>query len=139
MNSSGPVISPAAKTRIEGLIASVDEEGGKILLDGRGYQVPGYPEGNWVGPTVVEATTTMRAYRYVYTTPSHSIIMLMTLFIFTERRSLVRFWSSSPQTRWTTLSPSSTRTSTATAPRSSRRAELRRASLRLRLKSGRLV
>ncbi|KAI0815084.1 methylmalonate-semialdehyde dehydrogenase [Irpex lacteus] len=59
----GPVISPAAKSRIEGLIASVDEEGGKILLDGRGYQVPGYPDGNWVGPTVVEATTTMRAYR----------------------------------------------------------------------------
>lgn len=63
---SGPVISPAAKSRIEGLIASVDEEGGKILLDGRGYQVPGYPDGNWVGPTVVEATTTMRAYRYVH-------------------------------------------------------------------------
>ncbi|KAI0094784.1 methylmalonate-semialdehyde dehydrogenase [Irpex rosettiformis] len=59
----GPVISPAAKDRINGLIGSVHEEGGKILLDGRNYEVPGYPEGNWVGPTVVEATTTMRAYR----------------------------------------------------------------------------
>lgn len=77
INFSGPVISPAAKSRIEGLIASVDEEGGKILLDGRGYQVPGYPDGNWVGPTVVEATTTMRAYRYVYTnTTSQSSLML---------------------------------------------------------------
>ncbi|KAI0348521.1 methylmalonate-semialdehyde dehydrogenase [Trametopsis cervina] len=58
----GPVISPRAKERINGLIASVEEEGGRILLDGRGYEVPGYPDGNWVGPTVVEATTTMRAY-----------------------------------------------------------------------------
>ena len=36
-----------------------------IALDGRGYEVPGYPNGNWVGPTVIEATTTMRCYRYV--------------------------------------------------------------------------
>ena len=62
---SGPVISPAAKQRITGLIASAEEEGGVIALDGRGYQVPGYPDGNWVGPTVIEATTTMRCYRYV--------------------------------------------------------------------------
>lgn len=59
----GPVISPAAKQRITGLIASAEEEGGVIALDGRGYEVPGYPDGNWVGPTVIEATTTMRCYR----------------------------------------------------------------------------
>ncbi|KAI0652283.1 methylmalonate-semialdehyde dehydrogenase [Trametes meyenii] len=59
----GPVISPAAKQRITGLIASAEEEGGTIVLDGRGYQVPGYPDGNWVGPTVIEATATMRCYR----------------------------------------------------------------------------
>ncbi|KAI0756592.1 methylmalonate-semialdehyde dehydrogenase [Daedaleopsis nitida] len=59
----GPVISPAAKQRITGLIASAEEEGGIIALDGRGYEVPGYPDGNWVGPTVIEATTTMRCYR----------------------------------------------------------------------------
>lgn len=62
---SGPVISPAAKQRITSLIASAEEEGGVVVLDGRGYQVPGYPDGNWVGPTVIEATTTMRCYRYV--------------------------------------------------------------------------
>ncbi|KAI0639817.1 methylmalonate-semialdehyde dehydrogenase [Trametes polyzona] len=59
----GPVISPAAKQRITSLIASAEEEGGIIALDGRGYQVPEYPDGNWVGPTVIEATTTMRCYR----------------------------------------------------------------------------
>lgn len=60
---SGPVTSQAAKQRITGLIASAEEEGGVIALDGRGYEVPGYPDGNWVGPTVIEATTTMRCYR----------------------------------------------------------------------------
>lgn len=60
----GPVISPAAKQRITGLIASAEEEGGIIRLDGRGIQVPDYPDGNWVGPTVIEATTNMRCYKY---------------------------------------------------------------------------
>ena len=69
--SSGPVISPAAKQRITGLIASAEEEGGIIALDGRGYEVPGYPDGNWVGPTVIEATTTMRCYRCVHHDPVH--------------------------------------------------------------------
>jgi len=59
----GPLISPAAKSRVTGLIASVEEQGGKILLDGRGIQVPGYPDGNFVGPTIVEADTTMKCYQ----------------------------------------------------------------------------
>ncbi|CCM05185.1 uncharacterized protein FIBRA_07394 [Fibroporia radiculosa] len=59
----GPVISPAAKQRITSLIASAEEQGGKVVLDGRGKQVPGYPDGNWIGPTVVEATVDMRCYR----------------------------------------------------------------------------
>lgn len=63
--SSGPVISPAAKQRITGLIASAEEEGGVVVLDGRGLEVQGYPEGNWVGPTIIEATTDMRCYRSV--------------------------------------------------------------------------
>ncbi|TFY59100.1 hypothetical protein EVJ58_g5999 [Rhodofomes roseus] len=59
----GPVISPAAKQRITGLIASAEEQGGIIALDGRGIEVPGYPDGNWVGPTVIEATADMRCYK----------------------------------------------------------------------------
>ncbi len=62
-SSSGPVISPASKERITGLIASAEEEGGIIHLDGRGYEVPAFPDGNWIGPTIIEATTTMRCYR----------------------------------------------------------------------------
>jgi malonate-semialdehyde dehydrogenase (acetylating)/methylmalonate-semialdehyde dehydrogenase len=44
----GPVISPQSKKRIEDLIASAEEEGAHILLDGRDYVAPGYPNGNWV-------------------------------------------------------------------------------------------
>ncbi|GAB1525374.1 hypothetical protein RhiTH_008534 [Rhizoctonia solani] len=59
----GPLISPHAKSRVESIIASVTEEGGKILLDGRGIKVSGYENGNFVGPTVVEAVRDMRAYK----------------------------------------------------------------------------
>ena len=44
----GPVISPQARERIEELIASAEQEGAKILLDGRGYRPDGYPSGNFV-------------------------------------------------------------------------------------------
>ena len=44
----GPVISPQAKERIEGLIASAEKEGATILLDGRGVTPEKYPNGNWV-------------------------------------------------------------------------------------------
>ncbi|KIY66164.1 methylmalonate-semialdehyde dehydrogenase [Cylindrobasidium torrendii FP15055 ss-10] len=58
----GPVISPTSKSRIVNLISSAEEQGGKILLDGRNIQVPEYPEGNFVGPTVIEADTSMSCY-----------------------------------------------------------------------------
>ena len=48
----GPVISCAARSRIEGLIASGVEQGATLELDGRNPSVPGYEHGNFVGPTV---------------------------------------------------------------------------------------
>ncbi|KAJ7786156.1 methylmalonate-semialdehyde dehydrogenase [Mycena metata] len=59
----GPLISPAAKERVTGLIASATEQGGRIHLDGRGVEVSGYPDGNFVGPTIIEADTSMRCYQ----------------------------------------------------------------------------
>lgn len=75
----GPVISPAAKQRIEGLIASCEQQGGKILLDGRGAKAEGYPEGNWVGPTVLEATTDMDCYNQEIFGPCLTIVKAKTL------------------------------------------------------------
>ncbi len=59
----GPLITPAAKERVEGLITSCEAQGGKILLDGRGVQVPGFEKGNFVGPTILEADTSMDCYQ----------------------------------------------------------------------------
>ncbi|GAA6063960.1 hypothetical protein JCM10212_004808 [Sporobolomyces blumeae] len=59
----GPLISPAAKERVESLIQSCADQGGNIALDGRGVKVQGYPKGNFVGPTILEATTDMDCYQ----------------------------------------------------------------------------
>jgi len=48
----GPVISCAARERVEALIASGIESGAKLELDGRNPEVPGYKNGNFVGPTI---------------------------------------------------------------------------------------
>jgi malonate-semialdehyde dehydrogenase (acetylating)/methylmalonate-semialdehyde dehydrogenase len=48
----GPVVDAAAKERIEACIARGVEEGATLLVDGRGVQVEGYPNGHFVGPTL---------------------------------------------------------------------------------------
>ena len=53
----GPVITAAAKERIEGLITSAEEEGARIVVDGRGYVVEGNENGFFVGPTVIDQVT----------------------------------------------------------------------------------
>jgi len=60
----GPVISPQSKERIESLIASAEEEGATILLDGRGYKPSKYPDGNWVAPTII---TNVKPHMKCYT------------------------------------------------------------------------
>ena len=59
----GPVVSVAAKERILGLIASGEKEGATLVLDGRNVDVPGYPQGNFIGPTIfTDVTTDMSIY-----------------------------------------------------------------------------
>jgi malonate-semialdehyde dehydrogenase (acetylating) / methylmalonate-semialdehyde dehydrogenase len=60
---SGPLITPQAKERVEGLIGSCEKDGGRILLDGRGLKVEGFEKGNFVGPSVLDATTDMKCYK----------------------------------------------------------------------------
>ncbi|GAB2610248.1 CoA-acylating methylmalonate-semialdehyde dehydrogenase [Pseudactinotalea suaedae] len=50
----GPVITAAAKERIEGLISSAEREGADLVVDGRGLQVEGHEEGFFVGPTLID-------------------------------------------------------------------------------------
>jgi malonate-semialdehyde dehydrogenase (acetylating)/methylmalonate-semialdehyde dehydrogenase len=60
----GPLISKAAHARVLSLIEAGVKEGAKLELDGRGIRVPGYPDGNFVGPTVFSGVkTSMTIYK----------------------------------------------------------------------------
>lgn len=72
----GPLISPQAKERVERLISNGIEEGAECLADGRHFKVEGYPDGNWVGPTVFKnVTTDMSLYKEEIFGP---VLVLMT-------------------------------------------------------------
>lgn len=47
------MISKDSKQRIHRIIEQSAKEGAKVLLDGRNVKVPKYPNGNFVGPTVI--------------------------------------------------------------------------------------
>ncbi|WP_343963343.1 aldehyde dehydrogenase family protein, partial [Pseudonocardia alaniniphila] len=50
----GPVVTAAARDRIVGLIGSGADQGATLAVDGRGLTVPGYENGFFVGPTVID-------------------------------------------------------------------------------------
>ncbi|GGQ61837.1 CoA-acylating methylmalonate-semialdehyde dehydrogenase [Couchioplanes azureus] len=54
----GPVVTAAARDRIEGLIGAGERQGAKVLVDGRGHRVTGFEEGFFVGPTVLDRVDT---------------------------------------------------------------------------------
>ncbi|NYT65146.1 CoA-acylating methylmalonate-semialdehyde dehydrogenase [Alcaligenaceae bacterium] len=53
----GPLVSPGALKRVEGLIQKGVDEGAELLLDGRNLTVAGYEKGNFVGPTIFNKVT----------------------------------------------------------------------------------
>ncbi len=53
----GPQITRAARERILGYIERGKAEGARCLLDGSDCEVPGHPDGNWVGPTLFAGVT----------------------------------------------------------------------------------
>ena len=59
----GAQITVAARQRILDFIAQGKAEGATCLLDGSGCAVPGYPDGNWIGPTLfADVTPAMSIY-----------------------------------------------------------------------------
>ena len=60
----GPVVSASAR---EGIVAAIThgiEEGAEAVLDGRTVQVPEYPRGYFVGPTILDQIQPeMRVYK----------------------------------------------------------------------------
>jgi malonate-semialdehyde dehydrogenase (acetylating)/methylmalonate-semialdehyde dehydrogenase len=53
----GPVINKASQERIEKFITEAEQEGAKILVDGRNTKVAGKEGGTYVGPTVIDYVT----------------------------------------------------------------------------------
>jgi malonate-semialdehyde dehydrogenase (acetylating)/methylmalonate-semialdehyde dehydrogenase len=50
----GPVVTPEARERIVGLIGSGADQGARLAVDGRSLVVPGFENGFFVGPTVID-------------------------------------------------------------------------------------
>ena len=100
--SYGPLISPQAKARVESLIARGVEQGAELLLDGRDCQVEGFPDGNWVGPTLFAGVTPdMDIYREEVFGP---VLSCMTVDSLTDAIALV---NDSPYGNGTSLFTSS--------------------------------
>ncbi|MWJ27508.1 CoA-acylating methylmalonate-semialdehyde dehydrogenase [Halomonas sp. ZH2S] len=76
----GPLVSPAAKERVEHLIEVGEKEGAKLMIDGRGCEVEGYPKGNFVGPTLfADVTADMTIYREEVFGPVLCVVNVETL------------------------------------------------------------
>jgi len=60
----GPIVTKQALERIEGYIALGVEEGAKLVVDGRGFKVPGLEAGFFTGGTLIDhVTSAMRIYK----------------------------------------------------------------------------
>jgi malonate-semialdehyde dehydrogenase (acetylating)/methylmalonate-semialdehyde dehydrogenase len=76
----GPVVSKAAFKRVTELIDAGVKEGAKLDLDGRSVKVPGYPDGNFIGPTIFSGVkTSMRIYNEEIFGPVLVIVSVDTL------------------------------------------------------------
>jgi malonate-semialdehyde dehydrogenase (acetylating) / methylmalonate-semialdehyde dehydrogenase len=73
----GPVVTPEARDRIVGLIASGEQQGAQVPVDGRGIRVDGFDRGFFVGPTVIDRVTQeMEVYREEIFGPVLSVLHL---------------------------------------------------------------
>ncbi|KAH7304515.1 Aldehyde/histidinol dehydrogenase [Stachybotrys elegans] len=62
--SIGPLVTASAKEQVMAVIDLAEEEGAEILLDGRQCTVHDYPDGNFVGPTIItKVKTYMQCYQ----------------------------------------------------------------------------
>jgi malonate-semialdehyde dehydrogenase (acetylating)/methylmalonate-semialdehyde dehydrogenase len=60
----GPIVTQQARDRIESYIGIGVEEGAKLVVDGRGHQVPGHEGGFFTGGTLFDhVTPDMRIYK----------------------------------------------------------------------------
>ncbi|MCF6274652.1 MAG: CoA-acylating methylmalonate-semialdehyde dehydrogenase [Robiginitomaculum sp.] len=60
----GPVVTAAHKAKVTSMIDLAIEEGAELLVDGRGFELQGYEDGFFLGPTLLDnVTTDMTTYQ----------------------------------------------------------------------------
>jgi malonate-semialdehyde dehydrogenase (acetylating)/methylmalonate-semialdehyde dehydrogenase len=75
----GPVVTKEAKARILGLIDKGVEEGAKLVVDGRAFQLQGYENGNFIGGCLFDdVTPDMDIYKQEIFGPVLSVVRAKT-------------------------------------------------------------
>ncbi len=60
----GPVVTAVHKAKVISMIDLAIEEGAELLVDGRGFELQGYEDGYFLGPTLLDnVTTNMTTYK----------------------------------------------------------------------------
>jgi len=60
----GPVVTAVHKAKVTSMIDLAIEEGAELLVDGRGFELQGYEDGYFLGPTLLDnVTTDMTTYK----------------------------------------------------------------------------
>jgi len=76
----GPVVTAAHRTRIEDYIGLGIEEGAELVVDGRGFSLPGHEQGFFTGPTLFDRVRPeMRTYQEEIFGPVLQIVRASTL------------------------------------------------------------
>ena len=76
----GPVVTKEARQRIVGLIASAQDQGARVCVDGRDIQVSGYEQGFFVGPTLIDdVSPNMDVYQQEVFGPVLAVIRVQSL------------------------------------------------------------
>jgi malonate-semialdehyde dehydrogenase (acetylating)/methylmalonate-semialdehyde dehydrogenase len=76
----GPVITAASKERMKSIVTSAADAGANLVVDGRGFTVPGKEDGYWFGPTVIDHVATgMDAYTEEIFGPVLSVVRVGTV------------------------------------------------------------
>ncbi|MFD2176421.1 CoA-acylating methylmalonate-semialdehyde dehydrogenase [Veronia pacifica] len=79
-NDYGPLISREHQMKVKDYIDSAEQDGANVLVDGRQVSVEGYPEGFFVGATLIDCvTTSMQSYQEEIFGPVLQIVRVTTM------------------------------------------------------------
>lgn len=79
-NDFGPVITKAHQDKVVGYINSAEEQGARIVVDGRNVEVEGFPNGFFVGGTLIDnVTPEMQSYQDEIFGPVLQVVRVATM------------------------------------------------------------